>query len=162
MPSYEDKMISWFETFWTTGGSLGTFFAGFSLSIATSDSVQGIAQDYAAISSLLFVLDVLLCSACALLINCRRDEIRDILEGGGWRTNAVSVLSLLLELIFLVAVLFFFLVMKELSYAAGWIGFGFTGVLILAGVGIWVGLNQDWLFQVNKSPCRHEVLPHEG
>lgn len=145
-PSEEERITAWFERFYTTGASLSTFFAGFTLSIATSSA--GASRDYAALSSLLFVLNVLVCSAFVLVVNFRKPEIEGILGGTGKSAIAIHSLPLVVTVLFLIAVLFFFLVMKEYTPAAGDVGLAFSGLFILAGLGIWGWQNRAWLFQM--------------
>lgn len=83
---------SWFQALFAVGSSLGAFFAGFTLSIVAStanfddpgDSDATSSSDaarnaeagrFAATSSLLFVVTVLVCSACGLAFAFNRESI---------------------------------------------------------------------------------------
>lgn len=130
----KERIVAWFENLFTTGGSLGAFFAGFTLNIATSDSTKPWARTCAAVSSLLFVFTVLLCAACGLVVALYRPDVKKRVARDGNPSRAFNAVSLLLQLMLLTAVLFFFLVMKESVEVVGLIGVVFTGVAILAAI----------------------------
>lgn len=133
-----DHTLTWFESLFTTGGSLGAFFAGFTLSIAVSESTKEPARTYAAISSLLFVFTVLLCAACGLGATLQMVRIKDWIMNRKKRGIIISVVGLVLHMLLLTAIMFFFFVMKASVRVVGWIGLGFTGVAILVALICWI------------------------
>jgi hypothetical protein len=130
--------VAWFENLFATGGSLGDFFAGFTLNIATSDSTKEPARTYAAISSLLFVITVLLCAGCGLGATLYKPELKEQVTVQGSPSLTFNAVSLVLQLMLLIAVLFFFLTMMASVKVVGLIGVVFTGIAIVAATGIWV------------------------
>lgn len=142
---------SWFGVLFTTGSTLGSFFAGFTLSIVSSTANSKEDNDieargHAAISSLLFVFTVLVCSGCSLAYAFHKDEFDKKInqnegeQGEGFTKIqiAVSVLSLMTQGIVLTAVLFFFLVLRAYAWTAGTIGISFTSVAMAVAFVVWV------------------------
>lgn len=135
--TFADHALAWFENLFTVGASLGAFFAGFTLSIAASDSTSEPARTFAAISSLLFVLTVLLCAACSLGTTFHKSSFKAWVKARGSKGLVVSLVSLTLQLMLLSAVMFFFLVMMGSARAVGLVGVGFTGIAIAVAVILW-------------------------
>lgn len=157
---------SWYGVLFTTGGSLGSFFAGFTLSIVSSTANSDQANDkeagrHAAISSLLFVLTVLVCTACGLGYAFHKETIDGKMNDRngtyfGKFTSIqlfMSAFSIAMQEVVLAAVLFFFLTMRAYAKVTGWVGIGFTIVCMAFAVGVWAlqtFQELDWMKRVRS------------
>ena len=151
-------IAGWFLELFNSGSTLGAFFAGFTLNIVVSDSTKHKpkVRTFAAISSLLFVLTVLLCAGSSLAFTFHKELVGKtaaeptnaaadtrIKRFYAWLQrkllgpNGVALLSLTLQLLVLSAVLFFFLVMVAYARVVGWIGVAFTAVALAITLLIW-------------------------
>lgn len=115
----ESAVGSWFQNLFSAGSSLAAFFAGFTLSIVSSTANSDNAGDsdaasrvkaardatagrFAAISSLLFVVTVLVCCACGLVFAFKKKDIEDKMQADDgktlgkftWPQLGISILSL--------------------------------------------------------------------
>ena len=127
-------LVAWFQNLFYTGSTLGAFFAGFTLNIVVSESAQKKARvrHCAAISSLLFVLTVLLCSAFSLAF-----AFHESIDLRTWRWP-LAALSITLQLLVLAAIYFFFQVMLAYAWRTGLVGTGFTVAAAVVAVPVWV------------------------
>ena len=140
---------SWYGVLFTTGSTLGSFFAGFTLGIvsSTADSENDHDKEaggYAAASSLLFVVTVLVCSACSLGYAFHSKMINEKMEETGGRHFGFTTvqllmtgLSILMQEVMLAAILFFFLVMRVYARTTGNIGISFTAVFMAVAGVVW-------------------------
>jgi uncharacterized membrane protein len=93
---------------------------------------------FAAIGSLLFMINVLLCAACTFATTYYKPQLRSKLRGGGKGKVLVSAMSLAVQLLFLAGMIFFFLVMNMVQLAQGVLGIVFTSFAIVATTWAWV------------------------
>ena len=93
---------------------------------------------WAAISSVLFVLTVLVCQGCVQLFKFERDGIvKGIDNDDHVIKHSLSALSLLLQTQVLGAFLFLELVLTAHAPMVGWIGLAVTSILALIALCLW-------------------------
>ena len=102
--------------------------AGFKASTVTT---------WAAVSSVLFVLTVLLSQGLEQLFKFERKTIADGIDEPFYK-RSLAVISLLLQVLVLGAFLFLELVLTAYSPKVGWIGIAFTSVLALIAFVLWL------------------------
>ena len=93
---------------------------------------------FAAVGSLLFMIDVLLCAACLFATTYYKPQLKARLREGGTQKVIVSMMSLAVQLLFLAGMIFFFLVMNMRQLAQGILGIVFTSLAIVATTWAWV------------------------
>lgn len=144
--SIHDRFLSALST-------LGTLGAGFTLSVVVNSpkipNASGFAPrtvtTWAAISSILFVLTVLVCQGSTQLFKFQNKFIvRGIDHDDHLIKHALAALSLLLETQVLGAFLFLELVLTAHAPVVGWIGVALTGVLALLALWLWVWWVARW------------------
>ncbi|KAK3054016.1 hypothetical protein LTR09_004792 [Extremus antarcticus] len=134
------------HSFFSALSTLGTLGAGFTLSAVvqsrSTPNKAGFNPDtvatWAAISSVCFVLTVLVCQGCTQLF---KFEHKIIIKGIDHDNHAIkhclAALSLLLETQVLAAFLFLELVLTAHAPVVGWIGIAITSVLALVALYLW-------------------------
>lgn len=129
---------------------MGTLGAGFTLSVVvlsppdpdnlrfkrfTGEDVNM----FAATSSMLFVLAVLISQGCAQVFVFKRDSIAESFDEQEprRRTSALAALSLILQVAVLVAFVFLQLVLTAYQPVVGWVGIAITGALGAIALVLW-------------------------
>ena len=127
--------------------TLGTLGAGFTFSVvvqqSAAENVAGFSPstvtNFAAISSILFVLTVLVAQGCSQLFKFEQAIIAEgVDEDDPCVQWALASLSLLLQAQLLGAFLFLELVLAAHAPTVGWIGIAFTVFLALVALGLWL------------------------
>lgn len=126
--------------------TLGTLGAGFPLVVVVQGvSLPGTAQfnastvnTWAALSSVLFVLIVLLSQGLSQLFKFDRKSIAAGIHEP-FIKRSLAVISLLLQTLVLGAFLFLELVLTAYSPKVGWVGITITSVLALIASALWLG-----------------------
>lgn len=95
-------------------------------------------RKFAAVGSLLFTINVLLCAACTLASTYYRPQLKAKLRAGGFGKVVISAMSLSVQLLFLAGLMFFFLVMNMVQLAQGIVGMVFTGLVMFGVICVWV------------------------
>ncbi|KAF2095141.1 hypothetical protein NA57DRAFT_79626 [Rhizodiscina lignyota] len=141
------ELLDWFQELFSSGTTLGSFGAGFTLIIVTQDPsdlkpttfAPSTVRVFAAISSLLFVLTVLLCQGCKLAFMFQKESIAIALERHSCpiTKKVLDIVSLALQVFVLTAFLFFSLVILAFVKSVGIIGVAVTGLLVLAAIVVW-------------------------
>ena len=146
-----DRVVTALAAVFASGGTIGAFFAGFTLNIVVSVDGAKLPQVrlYAAICSLLFVLLVLLCSAGGVVFAYSRDDILAILNKTapieiearwrGWHLWTVfGALPTFLFTILTGGVVFLFLIMREYEEKVALAGLVAVGTGAVCGGLGWV------------------------
>ena len=135
------------RSFFQALSTLGTLGAGFTLSVVVQSSKEANAAGFnpltvttwAAVSSMLFVLTVLVSQGCAQLFRFeRRLIVRGIDNDDHTIKHCLAALSLLLEIQVLGAFFFLELVLTAHVPTVGWVGIGVTSMLALIALYLWV------------------------
>lgn len=130
--------------------TMGTLGAGFTLSVVVLSPPDPDNMGYkrfsphsidrfGAISSVLFVLTVLVSQGCAQLFRFEQGSIADGLDDDEWFiTWGLAALSLLLQVQVLGAFVFLQLVLTAYQPVVGWIGIALTSALGMVALGLWL------------------------
>ena len=132
--------------FLTALSTLGTLGAGFTLSVVVNSTNTSNAAGFApktvttwaAVSSILFVLTVLVCQGCTQLFKFQNKFIvRGIDHDDHLIKHSLAALSLLLETQVLGAFLFLELVLTAHAPVVGWNGVAITSILAVLALYLW-------------------------
>ncbi|KAK3683264.1 hypothetical protein LTR37_020407 [Vermiconidia calcicola] len=154
------ELVDWYLGFFGALSTLGTLGAGFTLSVVVQGSnapspagfSPAIVNTWAAVSSVLFVLTVLVCQGCVQLFKFERGSIVEGIDNDDHVIkHTLSGLSLLLQVQVLGAFLFLELVLTAHSPVVGGIGIAITSLLALIALCLWA------LQATGRRPVTHHV-----
>jgi hypothetical protein len=133
---FADRTIARFEKLFPAGAILSAILAGLMQIMPGARYYTG--SRYAAIGSLLSMINVLLCAACSYASISYRQHLKKYLQAGGVSKFLVNAMSLLVQLLFLTGVLFYFLVMTVVAFVPGIVGVSITACTMVAATSLWV------------------------
>lgn len=141
------QIVHWFEQLFEKSTTFASILAAvmFSTMILDFDSLQiphgshHEVRTWAATGAMLFVLLVLLCTGCVLVLKFRGEYIARKFDGQvAWVRYGFQAVSFLFQGLLLAGTLFFCLVVKAYVPAVGWTAFGITSVCLVVCFIFWI------------------------
>jgi len=142
-----DQIVQWFEQLFEKSTTFASILAAvmFSAMILDFDNLRiphgshHEVRTWSATGAMLFVLLVLLCTGCSLVLKFYRGPITSGYDKkSAWVRYGFQYVSFLFQGLLLAGTLFFCLVVKAYVPAVGWTAFGITSICFIACLIIWV------------------------